>query len=146
MVALRLSNGKLPQQRRSSLILICLTLYYPCFLIQTSEMAVNPLSPRALFSSAASQQPVGPLPTGWEQLWDPEVRQPFFIDHNTQTTTVSGEGPHAILGLSPLGLAESTHTYHMDTHLHAKREAMCAMVLWARLKWSLFPSSSLLVD
>jgi ABC-type Fe3+ transport system substrate-binding protein len=48
----------------------------------------NIRSPRSLYTGAQNSQPLGPLPTGWEQLWDPEVRQPFFIDHNTQTTTV----------------------------------------------------------
>ena len=28
-----------------------------------------------------------PLPEGWEELFDEELQQPFFIDHNTQTTT-----------------------------------------------------------
>ena len=27
------------------------------------------------------------LPSGWEAMWDPNTRQHFFVDHNTQSTT-----------------------------------------------------------
>eukprot|EP00911_Craspedida_sp_UC1_P002276 UC1_evm1s1727 len=27
------------------------------------------------------------LPVGWEELWDAKLKKPFFVDHNTQTTT-----------------------------------------------------------
>lgn len=67
-------------------------------LLSLTMATTNIRSPRNLYSGGGNAQPLGPLPTGWEQLWDPEVRQPFFIDHNTQTTTVSGtkrQGGHS---------------------------------------------------
>ena len=35
---------------------------------------------------AGGADPLGPLPTGWEQRFTPEGR-PFFVDHRTRTTT-----------------------------------------------------------
>lgn len=46
----------------------------------------DPLS--ATVASNNDNENLGPLPPGWEQMWDPELRQSFFIDHNSKTTTV----------------------------------------------------------
>lgn len=66
----------------------------------------EPFSP-----SAAAPAPVelGPLPPGWEQLWDPEARQPYFLDHNTKSTSVKEEAEEqrfsAFAAPRPTGLA-----------------------------------------
>ncbi|TPX54318.1 hypothetical protein PhCBS80983_g05973 [Powellomyces hirtus] len=47
--------------------------------------ATPPTTPAASTTPAAAAA-VGPLPNGWEQRFTPEGR-PYFVDHNTRTTT-----------------------------------------------------------
>jgi len=48
-------------------------------------------------SSSTSPQAQPGLPTGWEELWDDNLKKSFYVDHNTQTTTVG----HPISLLNP---------------------------------------------
>ncbi|KAJ3056769.1 hypothetical protein HK097_004341 [Rhizophlyctis rosea] len=45
-----------------------------------------PTTPAPAASSSGTNANLGPLPSGWEQRTTPEGR-PYFVDHNTRTTT-----------------------------------------------------------
>ncbi|KAJ2891994.1 hypothetical protein MKZ38_010460 [Zalerion maritima] len=53
---------------------------------QSPQNAAQSAQAQALMHTGATSPGSGELPPGWEQRWTPEGR-PYFVDHNTRTTT-----------------------------------------------------------